>query len=249
MITRRAVLALPFAAACTSRKAGFRGYAFIANEEGHAVAAVDLGALAVAKLIPLDAAPVDVVALRTKPLVYALTPENGSIHEIQADHLRLSRKVAGGGAAALPFGATISPGEQWGGRGKPVLMGELIAGRDSNTSQRWLGAWANGGQGVMNRYLGLKFKIGNMFHYGWVRVTLTTTMTGHGSFTATITGYAYETIPGKAIRAGHTSGTAEPADAGIPADMQNVSVRAASLGMLALGSSGLSIWRREEITH
>ena len=64
-LTRRAVLALPFAAACSSRKAGFRGYAFIANEEGHAVAAVDLGALAVAKLIPLDAAPVDVVALRT----------------------------------------------------------------------------------------------------------------------------------------------------------------------------------------
>lgn len=99
MISRRALLALPFAAACTSRKAGFRGYAFIANEEGHAVAAVDLHALAVARLIPLDAAPVDVVALHTKPLVYALTPENGSVQEIQADHLRFSRKLAAGGQA------------------------------------------------------------------------------------------------------------------------------------------------------
>jgi hypothetical protein len=160
----------------------------------------------------------------------------------------LVRTVASGGAAALPFGAKIGPGEQWGGQGQPVLMGELIAGRGSNnTSQRWLGAWANGGQGVANRYLGLKFKIGNMFHYGWARVTFTTT--AHNGFTATITGYAYETIPGKAIRAGSTSGTAETADAGIPADMQNVPVRTSSLGMLALGSSGLSIWRREEIRN
>ena len=38
VISRRAVLALPFAAACSSgRRAGFRGYAFIANEEGRAV--------------------------------------------------------------------------------------------------------------------------------------------------------------------------------------------------------------------
>lgn len=99
VISRRAILALPLAAACTSRKAGFRGYAFIANEEGHAVAAVDLHALAVAKLIPLDAAPADVAALHTKPLVYALTPENGSLQEIQADHLRFSRKLAAGAAA------------------------------------------------------------------------------------------------------------------------------------------------------
>ncbi len=101
VISRRALLALPVItpAACTSRKAGFRGYAFIANQEGHAIAAVDLHALAVAKLIPLDAAPVDVVALRTRPLVYALTPANGSVHEIEAGHLRFARKLAVGAEA------------------------------------------------------------------------------------------------------------------------------------------------------
>ncbi|HVO97943.1 MAG TPA: hypothetical protein VMT15_07740 [Bryobacteraceae bacterium] len=109
MISRRALFALPLAAACTSRKAGFRGYAFIANEEGHAVAAVDLHALAVAKLIPLDAAPADVVALHTKPLVYALTPENGSVQEIQADRLRFSRKLAAGAAAVS---MRLSPDER-----------------------------------------------------------------------------------------------------------------------------------------
>jgi hypothetical protein len=99
-VTRRAVLALPFAAACSRPRTEFRGYAFIANEEGHAVAAVDLEALAVARHIPLDGAPVEVIALqRTKPFVYALTPENGAIQEIQADRLSFTRKLAVGSQA------------------------------------------------------------------------------------------------------------------------------------------------------
>ena len=103
-MTRRALLALPFAAAlsnsCTTgTRAGFRGYAFIANEEGNAVAAVDLQALAVARHIPLDSAPVDVLALTSRPIVYALTPQNGSLQEIQADRLTFARKLAVGSQA------------------------------------------------------------------------------------------------------------------------------------------------------
>lgn len=98
-VTRRAVLALPFLAACTSRRAGYRGYAFVANEEGQAVAAVDLQALAVARHIPLDSAPTEVLALRTRPIVYALTPANGSLQEIQADRLSFARKLAAGSQA------------------------------------------------------------------------------------------------------------------------------------------------------
>lgn len=98
-VTRRALLALPFLAACTNRRPGFRGYAFIANEEGQAVAAVDLQALAVARHIPLDSAPVDVVALHKRPFVYALTPLNGAIQEIQADRLAFARKLAVGNEA------------------------------------------------------------------------------------------------------------------------------------------------------
>ena len=94
MISRRTLLALPFAVACTRPQDGFRGYAFIANQEGEAVAAVDLGALAVARHIPLEGAPTEVTAAAQRPSVYALTPDNGSVHEIQIDTLRLSRKVA-----------------------------------------------------------------------------------------------------------------------------------------------------------
>jgi YVTN family beta-propeller protein len=94
VISRRTVLALPLAAACTRPQEGFRGYAFIANQEGEAVAAVDLGVLAVARHIPLEGAPSQVIAASQRPLVYALTPESGSVHEIQIDSLRLSRKLA-----------------------------------------------------------------------------------------------------------------------------------------------------------
>jgi YVTN family beta-propeller protein len=94
VISRRTLLALPFAAACTRPQEGFRGYAFIANQEGGAIAAVDLGALAVARHIPLEGAPTEVTAAAQRPSVYALTPENGSVHEIQIDNLRLTRKLA-----------------------------------------------------------------------------------------------------------------------------------------------------------
>ena len=93
MISRRTLLALPLAAACTRPQEGFRGYAFIANQEGGAVAAVDLGALAVARHIPLEGAPTEITAASQRPSVYALTPENGSVHEIQIDNLRLARKL------------------------------------------------------------------------------------------------------------------------------------------------------------
>jgi hypothetical protein len=63
---------------------------------------------------------------------------------------------------------------------------------------------------------------------------------------ATLTGYAYETIPNKPIIAGKTEGpydgTAEAPNASVP----EPSSEHAMLGMLALGEPGLSIWRREE---
>jgi len=93
MIDRRTMLALPLAAAACSRPEP-RYYAFVANQEGQAIAAVELGiVMAVVRHIPLDAAPAQVVAANYRPSVYALTPESGSVHEIQSDNLRFARKV------------------------------------------------------------------------------------------------------------------------------------------------------------
>ena len=101
VISRRSLLAVPFIAACGRRRggAGFRGYAFVANEEGEAVAAVDLEALAVARHIPLAGAPSSVISASARPSVYALTPGNGTVHEIGVDHLSFARKLAVASAA------------------------------------------------------------------------------------------------------------------------------------------------------
>jgi YVTN family beta-propeller protein len=110
VISRRSLLVLPLAAAACSRgrQPGFRGYAFIANQEGHAVAAVDLEVMAVARHIPLGDAPSQVVAAASRPVVYALTPAAGAIHEILVDQLKASRKAT---VATTALAVGLSPDE------------------------------------------------------------------------------------------------------------------------------------------
>jgi hypothetical protein len=99
------------------------------------------------------------------------------------------------------------------------------------------------GRGVSVQYLGLKFLIKGKIHFGWARL---------GSFlffpkpAATLTGYAYETIPNKRIATGRTKG---PDDASIEepnAALALPTPEPATLGALAMGAPGLSIWRRKE---
>jgi len=87
------------------------------------------------------------------------------------------------------------------------------------------GNWLN----VKNRYLGLAFVVSGKTHYGWAR--LNASIGNRDDISATLTGYAYETVPNKPIITGKTKGpdviTAEPA----------------SLGHLAAGSAGLAALR------
>jgi hypothetical protein len=86
-----------------------------------------------------------------------------------------------------------------------------------------------------DRYLGLKFQIKGKMHYGWARFKVKFCR-------AFLTGYAYETIPGKAIIAGATKGP----DDELTTSFNTHVPQPASLGSLALGAPGLSIWKREE---
>ncbi len=88
------------------RATGFSGYAFVANEEGGAIAVVDLGVFAVARHILVDGSPTAVLANPAKMRVYALTPDNGSVHEIRADNLTFSRKLR---VAAKAIEMRLSP--------------------------------------------------------------------------------------------------------------------------------------------
>ena len=131
--------------------------------------------------------------------------------------------AAGTGAAALKAGISVGPHAKF--MFGPALMG-LFSGtyyRDNRPAGQsfFKGSWENDGNGVTNRYLGLKFKISGKLHYGWARLNFPDP-TG-----ATLTGYAYETVPNKPIITGKTKGpdvvTMEP------------DIARGSLGSLALG--------------
>jgi hypothetical protein len=149
----------------------------------------------------------------------------------------------GKNAAALQRGAKIGEGQPFGGSGVAVYMGGRITTSGSNPASHWNGPWANGGEGITNRYLGFKFKIDGQYHFGWARVTFRTSDTS--GIQAFVSGYAYETIAEKGLLAGQTSegGHAGNVQLDKPAlEMQKTT----SLGMLALGSDGLRFWRKED---
>jgi hypothetical protein len=95
---------------------------------------------------------------------------------------------------------------------------------------------------VTNGYLGLKFTVKGKIHYGWARLTVQ--VLGRAFIKATLTGYAYETIPNKAIIAGRTNGSND--NSVDPVVLAAPTPQPASLGMLALGAHGVPLWRRKE---
>jgi YVTN family beta-propeller protein len=94
--SRRAfVLGSVTALACGRRRAtGFPGYAFVANAGERSVAAVDLTSFTVVRQIRLDAAPEAVVAHPEGQSAYVLTPQTGTIYEIDAVDLTVKRKLS-----------------------------------------------------------------------------------------------------------------------------------------------------------
>jgi len=96
-------------------------------------------------------------------------------------------------ASALKSGHKIGPLRYFPGR----QMASVDAGPGGTYE---IGSWVN----VKDRFLGLKFKIKGKTHYGWARLNV---QVANLAVTATLSGYAYETEPGKAIKAGATEGS------------------------------------------
>jgi hypothetical protein len=144
-------------------------------------------------------------------------------------------------ASALPAGVQIGPKGRFSVSRKSMAVDYYADG--TGGSGTCAGLWNN----VKNRYLGLKFTIEGTTHFGWARLNVTcTTMYGNHKVTGVLTGYAYETIPNKPIITGKTEGPEEGS-----VDEPNASLNAptsepATLGLLAMGSPGLFVWRREE---
>jgi hypothetical protein len=142
---------------------------------------------------------------------------------------------------ALPRGAQIGASATF----SPVGV-EVEATYGARNYRRSIGYW---GGNPKDHYVGVRFQLKGETHYGWIRLTVTTSTDPKGpAMSAKITGYAYETVANKPIKAG-TAGTAAAAEkptaeGQVPANIRIQ--RGPSLGMLALGTDALPMWRREE---
>ena len=142
-----------------------------------------------------------------------------------------------GFALALRKGANINGRRSFDSGFGVMAVVSTSTGGNVRSRGNWLHA--------TNRYLGLKFSLGGKTHYGWARLTVRGT-SDPAHFFAILTGYAYETIPNKPIIAGKTKGPEENGHEEPDATFRAPTGEPASLGLLAMGAPGLSIWRREE---
>jgi len=134
-------------------------------------------------------------------------------------------------ASALPPGGYVGPAGKFQGQQMAFVAHACSTGGGEGSFYGRLGFWAGpAGGGIENRYLGLKFSIKGKIHFGWARLNVV--ISHLITIQATLTGYAYETIPNKRIIAGKRKG----------ADVDRA-VEPASLGRLAQGSGGLAAWR------
>jgi hypothetical protein len=103
-VSRRAFLLTSASTLGCGRRRGtaFPGYAFVANAEGRSLAVVDLTIFSVARRIPLDASPTAVIAHPEHDVIYALTPANGTVVEVDGATLAIRRKLRlGAGAVGM----------------------------------------------------------------------------------------------------------------------------------------------------
>lgn len=145
--------------------------------------------------------------------------------------------ILGEFALRLSQGAILGPGEQfYRGAGAGLRMATFLSTTYGGIAS--LGPWAmyHRGPNGVSGFLGVEFKIKGQAHYGWIAIDITCACR-HEGFRGMITGYAYNTVANQPIRAGQTS----DADT-----VEAIPPQPATLGLLALGSPGLDIWRRRE---
>lgn len=118
--------------------------------------------------------------------------------------------------APLPAGALIGPAKPFEANATCMAFYNYSGGN---------GPWLN----VKDHYVGFAFFINGREHFGWARISVNKFLFNN---TARIEGYAYETVPGKPIIAGDEGNATEAAE------------EPNTLGALAVGASGLEIWRK-----
>jgi len=128
-------------------------------------------------------------------------------------------------ASALLANVRVGPKGQFLPGAGVMAASSFLGGRARYAIAYGNGPWAN----VMNRYLGLKFVIKGKTHFGWARLNVSIDP-NTVEVSATLTGYAYETVANRPILTGRKHGTDE---SDIPTSSEASS---ATLGRLARGA-------------
>jgi hypothetical protein len=141
-------------------------------------------------------------------------------------------------AAALPSGTKVDGSQRAGS--KSAFMARTY-GYNNESQPYYYGPWLK----ASSRYLGLEFQINGETHYGWARLS---TKWNHREHLLSIglTGFAYETAPNTPIRAGQTKKEEAAANLAEPSDGALARSEQEGLGALALGATGVSLWRFED---
>jgi hypothetical protein len=101
IVTRRALLMSPAALLGCGRKraTGYPGYCFVAAQDARALAVVDLATFRMARPVKLDAAPTAILPHPQLARVFALAADAGTLYEVDAAAMRVTRRARAGGQA------------------------------------------------------------------------------------------------------------------------------------------------------
>jgi hypothetical protein len=142
-------------------------------------------------------------------------------------------------AAPVFWGVVVGPNRKF--QAASAFLDFFGLNAETSSGNTSFGLWGKGVR-FTGPYLGLKFMVGSEVHYGWARLKV---VAKGITITATLTGYAYETIPNRGIITGFTNGTLDASGEPEPTALLNPPApeSAPSLGRLAQGASGLRAWR------
>jgi hypothetical protein len=147
---------------------------------------------------------------------------------------------AGGGikiCSQSKFAAAVARGAQIGGSSPFRSRVEVIFHATSSGVIYGGCTWS---EDTTNGFLGIRFRIGAETHYGWARMDIRIRPPKSG-FSLLLTGYAYETQPDTAIRAGDTGQNDSKAPSNKMSTPPQLEAKERStLGALALGAAAVS---------
>ncbi len=129
-----------------------------------------------------------------RPYLYLVV--NRKSPQLNKIMVNISTELVNNGYWAVPFDKDANISQEEGTQNKwntDLSKGYLIRVSDNGINKTFAGEWI----GKKDKYLGLKFLIGNVYHYGWLRISHT-----EGEEKLAIIDYAYNREAGKAIKAG-----------------------------------------------